>query len=63
MIDNEIYKDLYTSLFERRFVQKPSQESTTGENHCCGGGNGRMVAFAPRREGLPVPAVHAAQPE
>ena len=26
MIDNEIYKDLYTSLFEERFVQKPSQE-------------------------------------
>ena len=29
MFDNEIYKDLYTSLFEERFVQKPSQEEIT----------------------------------
>ena len=48
MIDNEIYKDLYTSLFEERFVQKPSQEEYERQKitaFC--GGNGRMVAFAP----------------
>ena len=48
MIDNEIYKDLYTSLFEERFVQKPSQEEYERQKitaFC--GGNGRMVAFGP----------------
>lgn len=48
MLDNEIYKDLYTSLFEERFVQKPSQEEYERQKTTafCGG-NGRMVAFAP----------------
>ena len=48
MIDNEIYKDLYTSLFEERFVQKPSQEEYERQKTTafCGG-NGRMVAFGP----------------
>lgn len=48
MIDNEIYKDLYTSLFEERFVQKPSQEEYERQKTTafCGG-NGRMMAFGP----------------
>lgn len=48
IIDNEIYKDLYLSLFEERFVRIPSPEEYERQKttaYC--GGNGRMVAFDP----------------
>lgn len=54
MIDNEIYRDLYVSLFEERFVQIPSEEEYARQKvtaYC--GGNGRMVAFDPQGKAYP----------
>lgn len=48
IIDNDIYNDLFTTLFEERFVKLPSkEEKETLKTTAYCGGNGRMVAVAP----------------
>lgn len=54
MIDNEVYEDLYISLFEERFVQMPSSEDYERQKttaYC--GGNGQMLAFDPAGKAYP----------
>ena len=54
IIDNEIYKELYISLFEERLVQKPSLEEYERQKtiaYC--GGNGRMLAFDTKGKAYP----------
>ena len=46
MIDNDIYRDLFTSLFLEQYVMKPdkeSEESCKTKAYC--GGNGTMLCF------------------